>query len=340
MYKVLVVMDVLEEHKVFFDNISAKLDIAYKPAAELLPKDLTEVEAIVGNLPTDLLKYCEKLKLLQLNNAGTEGFTQEGVVPPGAVLANATGAYGVAMSEYMIGALLSLMKNFDQYRCNQNNHEWKGCGPVRAIYGSKTLVVGLGDIGSEFALRMHALGSRVEGIRKHISNKPDYVEKLHIMKNLRNLHCLEDAVGNDLEDAENFHKCLQKADVVASCLPGYQETFKVFDKAAFEAMKEGAYFINVGRGTAVDTEALCDALESKKLAGAVLDVTDPEPLPKEHRLWDAPNVLITPHVSGGYRVKEAHDRIVKIAGKNLIHLAKGEPFENIVDRKTGYRINY
>lgn len=326
MYKVLVVMDVLEEHKVFFDNISSELDITYKPAAELVPEDLTEVEAIVGNLPTDLLKHCEKLKLLQLNNAGTEGFTQEGVVPSGAALVNATGAYGVAMSEYMMGALLSLMKDFDQYRCNQNNHEWKDCGPVRAIYGSKTLVVGLGDIGSEFALRMHAMGSSVEGIRKHSANKPDYVDRLHIMQKLR--------------DTEDFHKCLQEADIVASCLPGYQETFKVFDKAAFAAMKDEAYFINVGRGTAVDTDALCDALENKKLAGAVLDVTDPEPLPKEHRLWDAPNVLITPHVSGGYRVKEAHNRIVKIAGKNLVHLVKGEPFENIVDRKTGYRINY
>ena len=319
MHKILVVMDVLDEHRLLLDNVNSKLDISYKKAAEVTPEDLVDVEVIVGNLRPELLQNCTKLKLLQLNNAGTEGFVAEGVIPKGAVLANATGAYGVAMSEFMVGTLLSLMKNLDLYKFNQVKHEWKDCGPVSAIYGSKTLVVGLGDIGSEFAMRMNAFGSTVTGIRKHITNKPDYVESVHEMKDL--------------------HVCLRDADIVASCLPGYQDTLKVFDKTAFENMKDGAYFINVGRGTAVDTDALCDALESKKLAGAALDVTDPEPLPASHRLWDIPNVLITPHVSGGYHVKEAHDRIVKIAIKNLVHLVEGEPFENLVDMKTGYRIS-
>lgn len=320
MYKVLVVMDVLEEHVELLNNVSSELDVSYIKAADVKPEDLVDVEVIVGNLSPALLKNCQNLKLLQLNNAGTEGFIGEGIIPEGAVLANATGAYGVAMSEFMVGTLLSLMKNLDLYKYNQVKHEWKDCGPVGAIYGSKTLVVGLGDIGSEFAMRMNALGSKVTGIRKHLSNKPEYVDEIHTM--------------------DDLHECLKEADIVATCLPGYADTLKVFDKSAFDAMKDGAYFINVGRGTAVETEALCNALESKKIAGAALDVTDPEPLPKEHRLWDIPNALITPHVSGGYHVKEAHDRIVRIAITNLKHLVNGEPFENLVDMMTGYRINH
>ncbi|MCQ2505316.1 MAG: D-2-hydroxyacid dehydrogenase [Saccharofermentans sp.] len=320
MHKVLVVMDVLDEHIEQLNSVSSELDIRYIKGADVKPEDMEDVEVIVGNPNPYLLKCCNKLKLVQLCSAGTEGYIGDGIIPEGAVLTNATGAYGVAMSEFMLGTLLSLMKNLDMYKSNQGRHEWKDCGPMGAIYRSRTLVVGLGNIGCEFAMRMNALGSTVTGIRRHTSDKPDYVSRICSM--------------------DDLHECLKDADVVASCLPGYADTLKVFDKAAFDAMKDGAYFINVGRGSAVDTEALCDALVSKKLAGAALDVTDPEPLPKEHRLWDIPNALITPHVSGGYHVKEAHDRIIQIAITNLKHLLNDEPFENLVDMTTGYRINH
>lgn len=319
MYKVLVVMDVLEEHKVILDNISPELDVSYISNKVVKPEDLADTDIIVGYLAPDLLKHCKQLKLFQLSNAGTEGFTAEGVIPEGAVFANASGAYGLAMSEYMVGGILCLMKKFDQYKVNQPKHEWKDLGPVNAIYGSKTLVVGFGDIGNEFGVRMNALGSKVTGIRKHLTNKPDYVESLHTM--------------------DDLHECLKDADIVATCLPGYSETLKVFNKEAFDSMKDGVLFINVGRGTAVDTDALCDALENGKIAGAILDVTDPEPLPADHKLWDMPNVLITPHVSGGYHVKAAHDRIIEIAVRNINHFLKGEQIENIVNMSTGYRDN-
>ena len=319
MYKVLVVMDVLDEHKVILDNVSPELDISYINNKVVKPEDLEDTDIIVGNLAPALLKHCKQLKLLQLNNAGTEGFTAEGVVPEGAVLVNASGAYGLAMSEYMVGAVLCLMKNLDKYKMNQPKHEWKDLGLVNAVYGSNTLVVGFGDIGNEFGVRMNALGSKVTGIRKHLTNKPDYVQSLHSI--------------------DDLHECLKNADIVATCLPGYSETYKVFDRKAFECMKDGVYFVNVGRGTAVDTDALYDALLSGKVAGAALDVTDPEPLPADHKLWDAPNVIITPHVSGGYHVKAAHDKIIEIAVRNLNHFLKGENLENIVDMNTGYRIN-
>ncbi len=319
MYKILVVMDVCDEHKALLESLDPNVSIQYIPAGLLTEKDVEDADVIVGNLKPQLLQYCKNLKLLQLNSAGTDGYTKEGILPDGAQLTNASGAYGLAISEHMLGSLLCLMKKLDLYRLNQENHKWNDEGPVQAIYGSKTLIVGMGDIGNEFGVRMAALGSTITGIRRNISTKPDYVESLHTM--------------------DDLYSCLGKADIVASCLPSYNATINVFDGKAFDAMKAGAYFLNVGRGTAVDTDALCDALESGKLAGAAIDVTNPEPLPADHRLWTMPNVLITPHVSGGYHVKATHDKIIQIAARNIMHLVKGEPFDNIVDMSTGYRIN-
>lgn len=320
MYKILVVMDVLDSHRSVLEAVSSDAEIKYIPADLVTSDDVENVDMIVGNINPQLLKYCKQLKLLQLNNAGTDGFTSPGILPEKAILANATGAYGLAISEHMIGSLLCLMKKLDLYKMNQVNKKWNDEGPVSSIYGTRTLIVGLGDIGNEFGIRMAALGSKITGIRKNISLKPAYIESIHTM--------------------DDFYSCLKEADIVASCLPGYSETINVFDERAFDAMKDGAYFLNVGRGTAVDTCALCDALERGKLGGAALDVTNPEPLPPDHKLWTMPNVLITPHVSGGFHLRATHDRIIQIAAKNIAHLVNGEPFENIVDMSTGYKINH
>ena len=102
-------------------------------------------------------------------------------------------------------------------------------------------------------------------------------------------------------------------------------------------MKDGAILLNVGRGMIVDTDALCAALENGKLAGAGVDVTDPEPLPADYPLWKMENAVITPHISGGYHLQETHDRIVRIMAENLKRFLAGEPLRNVVDFSTGYR---
>lgn len=139
---------------------------------------------------------------------------------------------------------------------------------------------------------------------------------------------------------DDLCECLKDADIVAACLPGYKDTLKVFDKKAFESMKKGTYFVNVGRGTAVDTDALMEAINNGTIAGAALDVTDPEPLPSNHPLWQMPNVLITPHVSGGYRTRAIHDRVAILMERNLKHFLNNEPLENVIDMDRGYKINH
>lgn len=138
-------------------------------------------------------------------------------------------------------------------------------------------------------------------------------------------------VGQKDLDAE-----LPQADLVALSLPGTDETAHMFDAARIARMKPGAILMNVGRGTAVDTDALTEALRSGHLFGAALDVTDPEPLPADHPLWKLPNAFITPHISGRFSLPRTLDNIVDIFARNLRHYLNGETLDNQVSRSTHY----
>ena len=214
-------------------------------------------------------------------------------------------------------ALLSIYKKLYLYRDNQNNNLWKDEGEVKSIYGCTALIIGLGDIGGEFAKRIKALGGYTIGVRRSDTNKPEYLDELYLM--------------------DKIDELLPRADVVALSLPGTKETYKLFSKERIYKMKKDAVLLNVGRGTAIDTEALCDALEEGRLLGAALDVTAPEPLPKNHRIWNIKNAIITPHISGDYHLKETHERIARIAIHNFECYIKGKELRNVVDFSTGYR---
>lgn len=271
---------------------------------------------IIGNPPVELLRGSEKLEWLQLNSAGAGNYIKAGVLSEKVILTNASGAYGLAISEYVIGVLLELYKNLHLYRDNQYESKWEYRGTVKTIWNSTILIVGVGDIGSELAKRVKALGAYTIGIKRTTSNKPDYLDELYLMDKLDDL--------------------LPRADVVSLSLPETDLTNKIINHKTLRLMKADAVLINVGRGNAIDTEALCDSLENGHLLGAALDVTDPEPLPKEHRLWKIKNVIITPHVSGGYRMGETHERIIKICEQNLEAYLKGDKIKNIVNRSIGY----
>lgn len=293
-------------------------ELIFHTKDEVTQEDLKKADIILGNLRSPgQLSACENLKWIQLNNAGTEGYCTPGVLPKGAVLANSTGAYGLAISEYMIAGLFELRKKLHLYYRNQLAHEWRQEGHVGVVEGSVVLVIGLGDIGTSFARRMKAFGCRILGVKRRISGKPDCVDSLYGMEELERL--------------------LPQADVVAMSLPGNPSTYHVLNRERIAMLKENAIVINVGRGTAIDTDALSDALYAGKIAGAVLDVTDPEPLPADHPVWDAPNALITPHVSGGFTLPETLEKIVELFARNLQRYLSGEELENLVDPETGYR---
>ncbi len=175
-------------------------------------------------------------------------------------------------------------------------------------------VVGLGGIGSEIAKRAHGFGMHVLATRRSEQPKPDYVDEQGL--------------------ADDFERFLPRADVVAICVPLTDETRGLFDDEEFASMKAGSYLINVARGGIVETPALLEALRSGRLAGACLDVTDPEPLPREHPLWREPNVVITPHIASDATLTD--ERWWSLYRENVRRFAAGEPLLNTVDKAAGY----
>ncbi|MGN0316055.1 MAG: D-2-hydroxyacid dehydrogenase [Fusicatenibacter sp.] len=317
MKSVITCLPLKKRHKQMLEQVSTECVFCHLGTQRPTKEQLSEANVVIGNLPPALLADAPKLELLQLNSAGTDGYTVPGLLPEGAKLANASGAYGLAISEHMVGCVLALMKKLPLYLENQKQHQWKDEGPVRSVYGSRTLVVGMGDIGSEFARRMNAMGSEVIGVRRHAGNKPDYVAEVCTMERL---------------DEE-----LEKADIIACSLPGTPSTCHLFDEERIRKMKRGAILVNVGRGTLIDPEVLAWALTEGYLGGACVDVTEPEPLPADSVLWNAPNLILTPHVSGGYHLEITLDRIVEIAARNLKAVCEGGEIVNEVDCSSGYR---
>ena len=290
--KILVVLPVKEEHKERIRNAAPDAKTTYCLEAEVTKEQVQDANIIIGNVKPEFLKDSRNLRWIQLNNAGTEGFCVPGILPKQAQLTNATGAYGMAISEHLIAMLFALQKRLDIYQNQQKDHHWEKQTHMMVTEGSHVLVIGLGDIGTTFARKMKALGAHVTGIRKSRKPKPEYVDAQYTMEALPEL--------------------LPQADIVALSLPGYSDTKGVIGEKELHLMKENTILLNVGRGTAIDSLALAKALQEGAIYGAGLDVTDPEPLPEDHPLWDAPHCIITPHVSGGYALPETLEKILEL----------------------------
>ena len=311
---ILVAMPTYEEHEIRLKKACPEAAFTFLHGNRPEREQLENAEIIIGNIPSGDLQYCRNLKFLQLSMAGSDTFA--GKVPENVLLANSSGAYGLAISEHMLGMLLMLTKKLYLYRDNQNEAVWHDEGNVTSIFGSRVLTVGLGDIGGEFAKRCKGLGAYNIGIRRTMRSCPEFMDKMHTLDELDSL--------------------LPSADVVALALPNSEASRHLMNEARLRSMKRGAILLNVGRGSAVDTDALVKVL-NEGLIMAGIDVTDPEPLPKEHPLWHCPGIIITPHISGYYHLRHTQDTIIEIAACNIENYMNGRPIGNLVDRITGYR---
>lgn len=315
--KILVTIPVEEKHKIYLEEKAPGAVFTYGHRKSVTAAEVKDTQIILGDIPPELVKEAVNLEFLQLDSAGAVPYTVPGVMRAGVKLANGTGAYGPTISEYMLGSVLYLQKKLYLYAENMKKHEWKNEGIVNSIEGSVTLVVGLGDIGSAFAEKMKSLGSYVIGIRRNRTKCPECVDELYL--------------------TEDLDQVLPRADIIACSLPGTRETEGMFSAERMKKVKQGALFLNVGRGNLISSQVLLEALTSGQLGGAVIDVAEQEPLPSDSMLWDAPNLLITPHVSGNYHTRQILERAVKIAGSNLESFLAGKPLHNEVDMRTGYR---
>jgi len=277
---------------------------------------IQDCEVLMGYFPPDMLKSLPNLKWVQTPAAGVERLCGDIYPNDDVVLTNCSGAFGVAISEYMLTGTLMLMRLMPAYMKNQGQHIWKCMGTCRSVYGSTITVVGMGDIGTKFAERVKALGATVRGVRRSLGEKP--------------------ACFDEVYTSDRIVEAVKDADVVAMCLPGTKAAQKLVSAECIAAMRPDTIVVNCGRGATLDEEALIKALQEGKLGGAVMDVATVEPLPADSPLWDMENVIITPHISGHDDDPVNYASIFAIFKENLTRYLNKQPLTHVVDRSRGY----
>lgn len=308
MNRILVTIPLTDEQKGRLHAADSSAQTEYIMQSELKEADVADRDIIIGNIPIPFIKSANALKWLQLNMSGYEGYPQ--AMPEGVPVTNTRGAFGLAISEHMLGMLLMLKKRLHQYRDNQHKSLWHDEGNVTAVEGAVILTVGLGNIGGDFARKVKALGAYTIGIKRDISEKPEYMDELYTL--------------------DRIDEIIPRCDCIALSIPNDQSTYKLMNRDRINMMKKGAVLLNVGRGAAIDTDAATEAVREGRILLGV-DVTDPEPLPSDHPLWKEENAIITPHISGFFHLPQTLDRIVDIACDNLRRFNAGEPLKNVVN---------
>lgn len=317
MSKIIITIPMTEEEKKTITEITSlqTIDISYLQAENITQENLEDCEIILGNISPKLLQNCKNLKWIHLNSAGVNSYIDI-LSNNNIILTNSTGAYDLALAEYALALIFALKKKIPNYIKNQQECIWKDEGKVESIFNSKTLIVGLGNIGKELGKKLYVLGSRVSGVKKNLDNYPEFIEKIYSI--------------------EDLDEILSEFDIVVSILPETSETFNLFDIEKFKKMKKNSIFINIGRGTTVSSDDLYLALENNLISGAGIDVTHIEPLPKTHNLWKSKNLILTPHIAGGYHLDYTLNNIRKLAIENLKSFLLNKPLKNIITSKKGY----
>lgn len=246
------------------------------------------------------------LRLVACVYAGTSHLDTDVFADADVPLTNASGVHGPNVSEYVVGALVSLARDFRRATRQQDRREWSSY-QCRELSDSTVCVVGLGAIGTAVAERLAPFGVERVGVR-HTPETGGPVERV----------CGYDELHTALADADHL---------VLAC-PLTDETEGLLDDEAFDTLPSHASLVNVARGAVVDTDALVRALRWNRLGGAFLDVTDPEPLPPDHPLWTFEDVRITPHNAG--HSPEYYERTADVLARNVANLLADEPLENRV----------
>ena len=245
-------------------------------------------------------------------------FLSDDVYPnPDVLLSNSSGAYGTTIAEHIMMVTLMLLRRMPEFQGFVREHKWVRTLPMRSIYGSEITVLGTGDIGTSFARRAKAMGAkRIVGVRR--SDKPG------------------DLCYDEMYTFSQLDRVLPQTEILVMALPSTPETAGILSRERIALLPPDAIVVNVGRGTAVDQDALMEALNAGRIAGAALDVMVPEPLPADHPLWETKNLLLTTHISGNMSLGLTCDLDVELFCEDLENYAAGRPLAGLVDRNRGY----
>ena len=318
--KVLVINSQLEQKH--FDLISSAAErlgakvAFYKTEAEISQCDF-DADIIYGFAPS-IVKTSKTLKWLCVPWAGVDSLMVPGYFAnEECLLTNSAGAYGVSIAEHMIAMALIMMRRLNEFLEETGNGLWFSPRPQKSLKGCRITVLGTGDIGTTFAKRVKAF------------EPADIIGVCRSGKS-------EAAVYDKVLPVSELDSVLPETDLLAMSLPATEETKGILSRPKIELLPEGAYIINVGRGSAIDENALADNLDNGHLAGAALDVFQTEPLPQGDRLWHTKNLLITPHVAGNMTLPYTKQKNVEMFLEDLNNFVEGKPLKYLVDRKLGY----
>ena len=277
----------------------------------------SDADAAYNFCTSDLLDSAPKLRWVQVGSAGVESYPLDELRARGIVFTNAKEIYGIQLADHTMALILAFSRQLPFLFRAQQKGVWENRKnyPSGELAGQTLLIVGLGGTGLETARRAAGFGMRILATRRRLDlPKPDFVDAVH--------------------PPEQLHALLPGADWVAVCLPLTADTRDMFHDVAFDLMKPTAYIVCVTRGGIINTEALLRALDGDKIAGAGLDVTDPEPLPPGHPLWGMENVIITPHASG--HSPHSGSRMLGLLCENVRRFGGGQPLLNVVDLELQY----
>ena len=271
----------------------------------------------------ELMREMPQLKWCNSVSAGVGHFLQSGVFDRGDVLlTNSSGAYGLAISEHIIMVTLLLMRRMPEYFEIVAERGWTRDLKIRSIKGSVIAIIGTGNLGQNAAKRYKALGAKkVIGFSRSGREREFFDEVFRIDE-------FESVVSGRSED--------DQIDVLVLCVPGTADSEGLLSAERIALLPEKTFVINVGRGILIDQDALIEALNEGRIAGAALDVMYPEPLPADHPLWTARNCIITPHISGDMGLPETVDITVDIFCDNLRRYADGRELTHLIDINAGY----
>jgi len=287
------------------------------PAVEFVHEASADVGVVVGRVDDEVLAKVPNVKWVQALSAGVEWLRDApALADTDIVVTNARGAHAATIAEHAFGMLVFLARRFDALYRAQQERIWLSPAPAGTVglSGLTMGVIGLGHIGRAIAVRAHGFAMKVIAVDAHEVPKPEYVAESGRLDGLDDL--------------------LRRADVVAVATPITDRTRGMLGPRELALLKPSAYLLVMSRGGIVDEPAVARMLRDGTLAGAGLDVTAVEPLPADSELWDAPNIIITPHSSPVS--EQTHAAVTAILRRNLSHYLAGEPLENVVDKELGY----
>ena len=318
--KILVINNQLEQKHLAYikttaDSLGATVHF-YTSDADI-PQSDYDADIIYGFAPS-IVKTSKTLKWLCVPWAGVDSLmAPDYFANEDCLLTNSAGAYGVSIAEHMIATSLVMMRRLDEFMEETRNGQWLKPRPQKSLKDCRITVLGTGDIGTTFAKRAAAFEPAcIVGVCR--SGKSS------------------EAVYDKVLPVSELDSILPQTDLLAMSLPSTPETKGILSRERMSLLPEGAYIVNVGRGSAIDEDALADNLESGHIAAAALDVFQTEPLPSTSRLWKTKNLLITPHVAGNMTLAHTRNKNVQMFIEDLHNFAAGKPLHYLVDRKLGY----